>query len=123
MNNSYDLELPDECPLDGSTLGNLEAYRIVKTNPPSAEDLLTYKELESLPKANACKRVAISIFTSYDKAKHRLDLSPHLGADVAVIKLTPVHGPVSLSNHESGHMSWWPYQGMRKPEEFLVVKS
>ena len=123
MSVTFDLELPQNCPLAGASEKAGDAYRVVKTDPPTRDDLLTYQELGLLPKANACKRASVSLFSSYERAKHRLELSPHLGTHIAIASLTPGHGQLSDTNPASGHIDWWPYADMRRPSDFQVVES
>ncbi len=123
MSVTFDLVLPQGCPLAGASETARDAYRVVKTAPPTGEDLLTYQELGLLPKANPCKRASVSLFSSYEGAKHRLELSPHLGEHIAIASLTPSHGQLSDTHPASGHIDWWPYAGMRRPSDFQVVES
>ncbi len=121
MTVTFDLLLPPNCPLEGASEKELQAFRIVKNNPPTQEDFLTYHELGQLPKSNACKRASVSVFSCYEGAKHRLELSPHLGKHIARATLGTGHGKVSHAHPESGHIDWWPYAGMRRPDDFSVV--
>jgi hypothetical protein len=116
----FDLELPAECPK--ADVGEFEgtAYRVVRTDPPTDADMLTYLELNLLPTADTCKRGSISLFSTLDQAQHRLDISPHLGEFVASVSLTTAHGRVSKPSN-SGHIDWWPYVGMRSPVNLKVV--
>lgn len=121
MSNIYDLQMPPDCPLDNIKEYEGIAYRVVITNPPTSEDLLTYLELKKLPKANACKRASISLFQTEEQAKHRMDVSPGLGVFIASVSLTKAHGRVSYPTNY-GHIDWWPYAGMRNPSELKVVE-
>jgi len=116
----FDLALPAGCPK--ADVGEFEgtAYRLVRTDPPTGKDLLTYLELDLLPAADACKRASISLFSTFDQAQHRLEISPHLGRFVACLSLTTAHGRVGKPS-SSGHIDWWPYKGMRNPADLKVV--
>jgi hypothetical protein len=118
----FDLELPVGCPKAGVSEYEGDAYRVVKTDPPTNEDLLTYLELNILPKADTCKRGSVSLFSTLDQAQHRLEISPHLGSFVASISLTTAHGRVGEPS-SSGHIDWWPYAGMRKPTDLKVIST
>lgn len=117
---AFDLELPAGCPKSGSEEFEGTAYRVVRADPPTHQDLLTYLELNLLPAADTCKRGSVSLFSTLDQAQHRLEMSPHLGNFVASVSLTARHGRVGKPS-SSGHMDWWPYQGMRNPADFKVV--
>lgn len=122
MSAIFDLDLPPNCPVSHATEQQLLAYRVVVTDPPTAYDLRTYQELDLLPNANACKRASLSIYASYQHARHRLNVSPHLGSHVASAQLTAAHGLIT-SPSPIGHIDWWPYAGKRDPAEFQVVTS
>lgn len=122
MKQCFDLELPDDCPPSSAQEKQCQVFRIVKDITPSKDDLLTHQELNLLPRANACKRASVSVFDSQDNAVHRLDLSPNLGNYIAYSTLTPEHGKLSETNSKSGHIDWWPYKGMRRPDDFTVIK-
>lgn len=117
---AFDLKLPAGCPK--TDVGEFEgiAYRVVRTDPPTGDDLLTYLELELLPNADTCKRGSVSLFSTAEQAHHRLEVSPHLGNFVAAVTLTAAHGKVSKPSN-SGHIDWWPYSGMRRPVDLKVV--
>ena len=83
----FDLELPANCPKADVNEFDGTAYRVVRDNPPTKNDLLTYLELGLLPAADACKRASISLFSTRAQAQHRLDVSPHLGNFVASVSL------------------------------------
>lgn len=116
----FDLKLPEGCPKADVEEYEGTAYRVVRTDPPTCADLLTYLELELLPTADTCKRASISLFSTLDQARHRLDVSPHLGCFIASVSLTTAHGRVSTPSN-SGHIDWWPYAGMRNPADLKVV--
>ena len=56
----YDLKLSEGCPTEAAKEFEGEAYRVVKTDPPTHSDLLTYLEMNLYPTADPCKRGAIS---------------------------------------------------------------
>lgn len=116
----FDLELPAGCPKADAYEFEGITYRVVRTDPPTREDLLTYLELNLIPTADTCKRGSISLFSTLDKAQHRLEISPHLGNFVASISLTSAHGRVGQVS-SSGHIDWWPYLGMRSPTDLKVI--
>lgn len=117
---TFDLELPAGCPKADVDEFEGTAYRVVRNDPPTGEDLLTYLELGLLQNADPCKRGSISLFSTRDQAQHRLEISPHLGNFVASVSLTTAHGRVGKPS-SSGHIDWWPYVGMRNPADFKVV--
>lgn len=123
MSTAFDLSLPENCPLAGATPQVREVFRCVKNDPPTPDDLLTHLELGLAPTADPCRRASVSLYSTYTKAKHRLDMSPHLGTHIASATLQAEHGPTSNPAPNSGHFDWWPYAGMRRPTDFQVVRS
>ena len=117
---AFDLQLPAGCPKADAKEFEGTAYRVVRADPPSHQDLRTYLELNLLPTADPCKRGSVSLFATLDQARHRREMSPHLGGFVASVSLTAAHGKVSGPS-KSGHIDWWPYVGMRNPADFKVV--
>jgi hypothetical protein len=117
----FDLMLPEGCPKAVVEEFEGTAYRVVRTDPPTSDDLLTYLELELLQTADTCRRASISLFLTLDQARHRLEISPHLGCFIASVSLTTAHGRVSTPS-KLGHIDWWPYAGMRNPVDLQVVE-
>lgn len=120
MAHVFDQPLPDGCPPSSATSRVQHAYRIVKTDPATTSDFQTHAQLGLAPRADHCRRSALSIFASYRQAFHRRNLTPTLGAHVAYLALTAAHGVTSLPNG-AGHMDWWAFAGTVKPPEFRVV--
>lgn len=120
MTQTFDQPLPNACPPQSATARQQPAYRIVQGNPPSAGDFKTHSELGLALAADQCRRTSLSIFATYRQAAHRKSLSPKLGSHIAHANLTPAHGLISPQN-AAGHMDWWAYSGMVKPNEFSVV--
>jgi hypothetical protein len=118
----FDLVLPQDCPPAGAAEKEQNAFRIVKSRTPTESDLKTHQELDLVPHAPPCKRASVSVFSTYEHAKHRLDMSPHLGKYIAQALLSQKHGQFSGPNPVSGHIDWWPYCGMRNPTDFTVIE-
>ncbi|UCI33253.1 hypothetical protein [Mesorhizobium sp. B4-1-4] len=55
--------MPADCPLDSALDAHGEVYRIVKTDPPAAEDFLTFFELgNDIPPGRECECHGLSLF-------------------------------------------------------------
>lgn len=117
----FDLVLPAGCPTADVEAFEGVAFRLVRTDPPTDADLLTYLELNLARTADACKRGSVSLFATREQAQHLLEMRPYVGKFVASITLTPAHGRVGRPSG-SGHMDWWPYQGMRRVADLTVVE-
>jgi hypothetical protein len=118
---SYDQPLPSNCPPETSSSRNQVVFRVVKNDPPSYDDFKTHAQLGLAKNAEKCCRSSISVFTSYRQANHLKDMKPAIGNHIAFANLTHAHGVISLPNN-GGHMDWWAFSNMVKPEEFKVVQ-
>jgi hypothetical protein len=118
---TYDLNLPANCPLPSVGEFDGVAYRVVFTDPPTQDDLLTYLELGKAPKVDTCKRGSVSLYATLEDAQHLIDARPYVGNFVASLTLTKAHGRVSVPS-DSGHIDWWPYKDMRRVGDLKVVK-
>lgn len=113
---------PDGCPPDDAVDAGGKVYRIVANNLPAADDLKSYEELGTPARGSECRRRAISVFDSKAAARHRLDLSPHLGIAVAKATLSPEHGKQKLTSRQSGHIAWWCAEGVDRVALFTEVE-
>jgi hypothetical protein len=93
-------------------------FRIVAGDSVTSEDLKTYDELGLAPSAPACNRRALSVYRTRETACHRLKLSPRLRTAVASATLNPADGKLKLTNPRSGHISWWPFDGVDRLAPF-----
>lgn len=118
----YNQKLPEACPPTSASSREQRAYRILKAAGATLDDLKSHAELGTAVTADPCRRCGVSIFATYRQAQHRLAVSPHLGTAVGFAILTPGHGAISPAHHQSGHMDWWPFEGMANPADFKVVQ-
>lgn len=97
--------------------------KIVQGRPLGASDFKTHHEAKTAPHAPPCERCGISVFNSFENAAHRQRLSPRLGTAIAKGTLQSDAGKILLTNVKSGHMEWWPYQGVDRASYFFEVLS
>lgn len=116
----YEHELPPGCPPCDATLRQQRVYRIVRDDPPTGGDFQTHAQLGRAVRADACRRSALSVFSTLRQARQRQMCSPHLGRHIATASLTPAHGPISAPQ-QNGHMDWWPHHGMLNANDFEVT--
>jgi hypothetical protein len=98
-------------------------FRILRAQTPTPEDFRTYAELGLAPSAPDCARRSVSVFTSRERACHRLKLSPRLGTCVAEGTLDPSCGKMMVTKGKSGHIDWWPYEGVERHRYFKEALS
>lgn len=120
MTQVFDQPLPQSCPPVSATARHQSAYRVVKNDPPSADDFRTHAQLGTAKSADQCRRSSLSIYETFRQAAHRRSLTPSLGVHIAHLSLTPMHGVISPPD-KSGHMEWWAYAGMVQHTQFSVV--
>ncbi|GEN12644.1 hypothetical protein MFU01_76810 [Myxococcus fulvus] len=109
---------PKECPPDDAVDAHGVVYRIISGEAATPEDFKSYEELGLAPNAPACSRRSVSVFNSRQGACHRLKLSPRLGKGVAEGSIDATCGKMKLTSTKSGHIDWWPYEGINRLARF-----
>ncbi len=113
---------PADCPPADAVDAHGDVFRIVKHEPPKAEDLATHMETGRLPKAPACLRCGLSVFIEIRDAIHQRQLLPKLGSFVAKATLAAQHGKTRLTEgRQPSHTTWWAYEGVNRAGLFSVV--
>ena len=114
---------PPDCPPDDAVDASGEAFRIVKHEPPTDQDLASHFETGKLPKAPACLRCGLSIFREYHEAVHQRQLMPKLGDLIARATLQSEHGKVKLTRGtQPTHTTWWSFHGVNRASLFSVIR-
>lgn len=92
-----DLELPAGCPKSGSEEFEGTAYRVVRADPPTHEDLLTY--LERRISSRLLIPANEALFRCFRRSTKRNTAlrCPHLGNFVASVSLTADNGRAGVS--------------------------
>lgn len=113
---------PENCPPDDAREAGGVVFRLVKHDPPIAEDLATHGETNRLPKAPACLRCGLSVFREVGDAVHQRLLLPKLGDFIARADLKPEHGKTKLTEgRQPTHTTWWVYEGVDRASLFAVT--
>ena len=107
---------PADCPPNDAEEASGEFYRLVKTNPPAAEDLSTHHERGTRPK-DPCLRCGLSIFRSRDDAEHQSRIFPKLGKIIGKGILQPEHGKTKRTGKLT-HTTWWIAVGIDRVAAF-----
>lgn len=113
---------PLNCPPDTATDATGQVFRIVAGGHLTEKDFETHHEAGTAPNAPPCGRCGISVFNSFAKAAHRQRLTPRLGPAIAEGTLTPDAGKIRLTDSRSGHVEWWPYEGIKRASYFAEGK-
>jgi hypothetical protein len=122
---AFPADWPQPCPPEDAVPANQVVYRAVGSDPPTAEDFLSYRE-EGKSVRNpqmACLACGISVLPRREDAEHHLKLFPARGPYIAEGVLTPDHGKTKRtpSLQQPAHITWWCYEGVNRSEAFHVV--
>ena len=114
---------PPGCPPADAKDANGAVHRIVKNNPPTEEDFLSYAETGQLPYAeNRCMLVGLSVLHSIGDARRKIRRYPRLGTLVAKGELNSAHGKLT-GQRRYGHLTWWPFENVDRAAPFEVVEN
>ena len=109
---------PTDCPPRQAGDANGTACRSVRAPPLRDDDFRSYAELGLLPSADACRRHGLSVFRSFQEARHQQNLRPWLGGFISAGTLDSSAGKTMLTNPKTGHITWWPYAGIDRKVYF-----
>jgi hypothetical protein len=113
---------PENCPPLDAEDARGTVYRLVKSDPPIADDFRSHAELGKMPKAPPCLRHGLSTFRRYEDANHQRDLLPYLGDKIAMAELKPEHGKTKLTQgRQPTHTTWWPYEEVQRAGLFRCL--
>jgi hypothetical protein len=114
---------PADCPPADADDAHGQVYRLVKHDPPLAEDTASHQETGRLPHAPACLRCGLSVFREIRDAVHQRQLLPKLGGYVARATLLAEHGKTKLTKGvQPTHTTWWACDGVNRHGLFSVVR-
>jgi len=112
-----DLEFPGDwpegCPPEDALSANADVYRVVRCDPPAAEDFLSFLELGKADPKRLCACAGLSVFADPADALHYAEKYPYLGELIAEGALQPPHGKLKPTSRVVGrsrnsHTTWWP---------------
>lgn len=117
---------PHDCPPKDAPHADCEVFRVVKCDPPCAEDFASWAEQGKVDPKRECDCFGVSVFRDRDDAEFYADKYPHLGELVAKAKLSPKDGklastPRILNGVENSHSTWWPFRGVSRHALFVLV--
>jgi hypothetical protein len=108
---SYWEELPDGCPPADSCPPSqgMKVIRLIKQNPPTAEDFRSFRTLNPNKPAptTECEASGLSVFTDLDDAERKRKLPKLKSSLPCLIRLTPQSGRIKQTGHPTHH-TWWP---------------
>ncbi len=114
---------PADCPPANAADAAGDVFRLVKHDPPRAEDTASHMETGKLPKAPPCLRCGLSVFREIRDAVHQRQLLPKLGSLIAAATLLAEHGKTKpTEGRQPSHTTWWAYEGVNRASLFSVVR-
>ena len=119
----FPVDWPTNCPPPDAVDADGHVFRLVKHDPPQAEDTASHLETGRLPKAPPCLRCGLSVFREIRDAVHQRQLLPKLGSLIAQATLLAEHGKTKLTmGSQPSHTTWWAYQGVNRASLFTVIR-
>jgi hypothetical protein len=113
---------PPGCPPDDAVAPDCGVYRVVHTNPPTANDFRSLLELRRPIVNRLCESAGLSVFTELRDAVHCAEKYPHLGELIAAAHLQPRHGKLKPTPRRgNSHTTWWPSRDLDRHGDFSVV--
>ena len=123
---SFPAGWPPNCPPNDATDADIEVYRTVSADPPTAADFLSYHEEGKLIRdlRKVCQAHGVSVHGSEEGAIHHRKVFGWASQFFAKGRLTPAHGKTKPTPSKSSpsHITWWPYDGVDRCQPFAVVQ-
>ena len=117
------MKFPGDWPTNGRRGPDGHVFRLVKHDPPQAEDTASHLETGRLPKPPPRLRCGMSVFREIREAVHQRQLLPKLGSLIAQATLLAEHGKTKLTmGSQPSHTTWWTYQGVNRASLFTVIR-
>lgn len=108
---SYLEPLPEGCPpLEAAAIESpLAVFRLVKANPPTAQDFRSQRALKPGARfsVSECQARGLSVFTEKRDCANLLKLAHMRGGMIARVQLEAGAGRIQQTNTPSHH-TWWP---------------
>ena len=106
--------LPAGCPPDEAEeiAATTDIYRLVRNNPPSADDFLSQQSLNPSRSFGSagCMARGLSVRRTKSACELMLKLPRFTGASVCLVRLMPGHGRIQQTG-KAQHYTWWPHRG------------
>jgi hypothetical protein len=75
-NGEFPTHWPEQCPPEEALPADGVYYRLVRHNPPQAEDFRTSHEQGTFQRSCPCMRHSLSVFAAFDDAEYNRNLYP-----------------------------------------------
>jgi len=115
---------PDRCPPAEATPAEGSVLRLVRNDPPRADDFLPWAiENDKVPKSKHCQACAVSVFERIDELRKMQRRVPaQRPKAVAEGELKPEMGVTKRSSGKGrSHRSWWIPDGLDPSPLFRVI--
>jgi len=116
---------PPQCPPSEARDASAEVFRLVSSNPPSANDFESWAQRHPKKWMGNCKASGLSVFTVKSDALRLVRRVPGMSAPgglIASAKLSPEAGKLMPTPRDgNSHHTWWAPAGFDHTEAFEVV--
>lgn len=124
---SFPSSLPLNCPLPSAIDCGQVVFMAFQSQPVTSEQCQTQAERNRAVNAvgdAACTRHGLSVFPTLVSCTHHVKLFPRLGPYVGKANLTSPHGKIAAtgSAKNPAHMTWWPYEGVKRNSLFIDLQ-
>jgi hypothetical protein len=100
--------IPDDCPPPEAEATEGNVYRLVRTDPPTAKDMTSWKEMEIESGFGPCVDSALSCSINLLHAQElRISVPRFKNRKIAVLAALPEHGRIKQTTPDPGHHSLW----------------
>ena len=112
---SFREPLPPDCPPEDAedAFGDLDVYRLVRTDPPTDADFHSQRHEQSTARftgVTECQARGLSVFLDVADATKRLTIPKFSTRKVCRVRLGAGAGPI-LRTGTASHHTWWPLAG------------
>ncbi len=122
---SWPTYFPPQCPPSEARDASAEVFRLVSSDPPSANDFESWAQRHPSKWMGNCKAAGLSVFTAKSDALRLVRRVPGmsaLGDLIAGANLSPEAGKLMPTPRDgNSHHTWWAPAGFEHASAFKVV--
>lgn len=106
LTSEWPKHFPATCPPADADAVTGPVFRLVKSDPPSTDDMKSYLELGRAGPGRECQRAGLSCATNQQHLEELTKLPRFRGQKVAVATFLPEHGKLKQTG-AAGHYTLW----------------
>jgi len=117
----FEAYVPSNCPPAVTEVGPKTLYRLVRSNPITADDFRTTYEEGKHHEGDACLRCAISTHSTREGAAHLRASVTYFRDHLISMGSVPESAGRLKQTGRAPHYSWWPVRGIARHSYFRIV--